>query len=56
VDVRDYPEGCKLSGRYSQQNGIIKLKLRKKCDGKDETLEIEGKTLDEVKIKVLNVL
>lgn len=49
VDIREYPEGCKLSGRYSQQHGIVKLKLRKKCEGKDETIQLEGKTVDEIR-------
>gem|GEM_PF-3738775 len=56
VDVRDYPEGCKLSGKYRQTKGIIKLKLRKKCEGKDETIEITGRTVDEVKNKILSHL
>lgn len=56
VDVREYPEGCKLSGRYRQEKGIIKLKLRKKCEGIDETIDIDGKTVDEIKGKVLSKL
>jgi WD40 repeat protein len=56
VDVREYPEGCKLSGRYTQEGGIIKLKLRKKCEGKDATLEISGKTMDEVRNKIISSL
>jgi Caspase domain len=56
VDVREYPEGCKLSGRYKQEKGVIKLKLRKKCEGQDETIDIEGKTVDEIKDKILGKL
>jgi WD40 repeat protein len=56
VDVRDYPEGCKLSGRYRQEQGVIKLKLRKRCDGQDITVEIEGQSVGEVKDKVLSVI
>ena len=56
VDVRDYPDGCKLIGRYSQANGMITLKLRKKCGDMDQTFVIEGKDNDEIKKKVLNIL
>ncbi|MCW5911414.1 MAG: caspase family protein [Cyclobacteriaceae bacterium] len=56
VDVREYPEGCKLSGRYKQEKGIIKLKLRKKCEGNDETIDIEGKTVEEIKNIILSQL
>ncbi len=47
VDVRDYPGGCKLSGRYKQENGMINLKLRSKCDGKDITVDLSGKSAEE---------
>ncbi len=53
VDVRDYPEGCKLSGLYSQKDGKIQLKMRRKCDGENTVVDIDGKTVEELRDKIL---
>jgi len=42
VDVREYPEGCKLNGLYKKENGKITLKLKKRCEGKEETFTLTG--------------
>jgi hypothetical protein len=52
VDVREYPEGCKLIGRYSTENDRIKLKLRKRCGESDETIDLEAGTVEELRNKI----
>ncbi len=56
VDVREYPEGCKLIGRYSKENGRIKLKLRKRCGQSDETIDLEAGTVEELRDKIMDIL
>ena len=56
VDVREYPEGCKLIGRYFKENGLIKLKLRKKCEQSDETVELEAGTVEGLGNKIMDAL
>lgn len=56
VDVQEYPEGCRLSGKYRKENGIIKLRMRKKCENKDELVDLEGSTVEELRDKIIALL
>jgi len=56
VDVSDYPESCRLSGRYTQGKGEIKLKVRKKCGDKAVNFELTGKDIEELQQKLLKIL
>jgi WD40 repeat protein len=56
VDVADYPEGCKLIGRYKRENGEIILKLRRKCGGEDKTFDLKAGSVEGLKIEILKVL
>lgn len=56
VPVREYPDGCQLVGRYKKENGKILLKLKKKCEGKDVTLDITGIDLDNLSSQVFKVI
>jgi len=56
VPVREYPDGCQLVGRYKKANGKIVLKLKKKCEGKDLTLEVSGKDASELSKNVIKVV
>jgi WD40 repeat protein len=42
VDVREYPEGCKLNGLYKKENEKIALKLKKRCEGKELIFNLTG--------------
>jgi hypothetical protein len=48
LDARNYPEGCKISGTYSQKNGKINLKYKIKCGDKVEEYTAEGSTAEEL--------
>lgn len=54
VPVRDYPDGCQLVGRYKKENDVINLKLRKRCGGVDQTINVSGKTTEELSAAVVN--
>jgi Caspase domain len=54
IDIKDYPDGCKLTGRYKKENGNLSLKLRKRCDGKDVTSDIVGTDVDDVIRQILS--
>lgn len=56
VDVLDYPDGCKLIGRYKKENGKIILKLRKKCGTDDKTYDLKADNVEMMKAEVLKVL
>lgn len=56
VPVREYPDGCQLVGRYRKENGTYILKLKKKCEGKDKTVDVKGSNLDELSKKVINMV
>ena len=56
VDVADYPEGCKLIGRYKKENGKIILKLRRKCGGEDKTYDLKADNVEGLKVEILKVL
>lgn len=56
VDVREYPEGCKLIGRYKKENGKIIIKLRRKCGAEDKTFEITGTDAGDVSAKIIKLL
>jgi WD40 repeat protein len=53
VDVREYPEGCKLNGLYKKENGKITLKLKKRCEGKEETFTLTGADGKELSNKIV---
>lgn len=56
VPVREYPEGCQLVGRYKKENGMIHLKLKKKCDGKDVTVDITGTDMNDLSNKIFKTI
>ncbi len=56
VDVREYPEGCKLSGLYKKEGGKISLKLRKRCGTEDKTFDIKSDNVEGLKAEILKVL
>jgi WD40 repeat protein len=56
VDVREYPDGCKLTGRYKKENGQIILKLRKKCGADDKTFDLKAGGVEALKLEILKVL
>lgn len=56
VDVKDYPDGCKLIGRYQKEGERIILKLRKKCGEEITNYEFKAESLDQLKQEVLKVL
>ena len=63
VDVADYPEGCKLIGRYRKENarlpdgqGKIILKLRRKCGGEDKTYDLKADDVEGLKAEIMKVL
>lgn len=56
VDVKDYPDGCKLIGRYQKIEGKINLKLRKKCGEETVNYEIKADNLDQLKAEILKML
>ncbi|MEQ1585792.1 MAG: caspase family protein [Cyclobacteriaceae bacterium] len=56
VDVADYPEGCKLIGRYRKENGKIILKLRRKCGKEDKTYDLKADDVAGLKLEILKVL
>ena len=56
VDVREYPDGCKLSGLYKKEGGKISLKLRKRCGTVDKTFDIKADNVDGLKAEILKVL
>jgi hypothetical protein len=56
VDVRDYPEGCKLIGRYKKENGKIVLKLKKRCEGKEVTVDFTGLDINDLSSQIFKVI
>jgi Caspase domain len=56
VDVREYPEGCKLSGLYKRENGKLTLKLRRKCGPEDKTFDLKADSVEGLKAEILKVL
>jgi hypothetical protein len=56
VDVKEYPDGCKLIGRYQKVDGKLILKLRKKCGEETTNFEIKADTVDKLKEEILKVL
>jgi hypothetical protein len=56
VDVREYPDACKLIGRYRKEKGEIILKLRKKCATEDKTYELKAVTIEGLRTEILKVL
>lgn len=56
VDVREYPMGCRLSGKYRTQDGTIVLKMRKKCEDQDELIDLSGNTVEELRDKIIALL
>lgn len=53
VPVRDYPGGCQLMGRYRRGSSGYLLRLRKRCEGEDATMEFVGADASELGLKVL---
>ena len=56
VYVREYPDACKLIGRYRKEGGQIVLKLRKKCGAEDKTYDLKASDVVNLKAEVLKVL
>ncbi|MBY0432684.1 MAG: caspase family protein [Cyclobacteriaceae bacterium] len=56
VPVREYPDGCQLVGRYKKVNGKYVLKLKKRCEGKDVTVDITGTDLNDLSNQVSKVV
>jgi hypothetical protein len=56
VPVREYPDGCQLVGRYKKINGQYVLKFKKKCEGKDNSTEVSGTSLEDLSKKVIKVV
>ena len=56
VDVKEYPDGCKLIGRYQKTDSKILLKLRKKCGEETTNYEIKADNVDRLKEEILKVL
>jgi WD40 repeat protein len=48
IDTREYPEGCRISGTYTQKGGKINLKYKIKCGEKVEEYNAEGSTAEEL--------
>lgn len=56
IPVREYPEGCQLIGRYRSEGGKINLRLRKKCDGKDATVNVSGSDVNQLTAEISKIL
>ncbi len=56
VDVREYPEGCKLSGLYKREGGKIVLKLRKRCGTEDKTFDLKSESIEGIKKEIWKTL
>jgi WD40 repeat protein len=54
VPVREYPDGCQLVGRYKKENDVINLKLRKRCGGTDQVINVSGKTAEELSAAIVS--
>jgi WD40 repeat protein len=48
VDTREYPDGCRISGTYSQNSGKITVKFKIKCGDKVNEFNAEGKNVEEI--------
>jgi WD40 repeat protein len=46
VDVRDYPDGCKLSGGYQKENDFITLKLKQRCGTNVKSFDLKAKDIN----------
>lgn len=53
VDVREYPDGCKLSGSYRQKRGVINLKMKKRCSTDVQTFELKARTIEELRTQIM---
>jgi hypothetical protein len=56
IDVKDYPDGCKLIGRYQKEGGKILLKLRKKCGDGATDFEIKADNIEKIKEEILKII
>lgn len=56
VDVKEYPEGCKLIGRYQKVGQTISLKLKKKCGDQVTNHDLKAENMDQLKIEILKLL
>lgn len=56
VDVKEYPDACKLIGRYKKENGQIYLKMRKKCGAEDKIYDLKAVNADGLRIEILKIL
>jgi hypothetical protein len=56
VDVKEYPDGCKLIGRYQKIEGKIILKLRKKCGEESQTYDLQADNIELLTKQILQIL
>ena len=56
VDVKDYPDGCKLIGRYERHEDGITLALRKKCGDISTKFDIKGTSIEHVVAQIIKIL
>ncbi len=53
VPAGDYPDCCQFVGRYKRQGGTISLRLKKKCENNDVTMDLTGANADELAARVV---
>jgi hypothetical protein len=53
IDTREYPDGCKISGTYTQKDGVIKLRFKIKCAETINEFQTESQSIEEI-IKTIN--
>jgi hypothetical protein len=46
VDVREYPDGCKLTGSYKKENGELSLLVKKRCGSDVKTFDIKSENIE----------
>lgn len=56
LDVRNYPDGCKISGTYTQRPGKITLRYKVTCAEKSEEYRAEGETVEEILSLIKSVI
>jgi hypothetical protein len=55
-DADDYPNACKITGGYTQENGVITLNMKLRCGESLEKYSVEAGTKEELIVKILEVL
>jgi hypothetical protein len=54
-DAKKFPNACKISGTYTEENGVISFNMKVRCGEEKKSYELEGSSKEELVEKIVEI-